>query len=326
MTRPTLANILVPLISLAVVCCFFGSLICLRPVADVGVVVVADPAVAPDQRWFVRVLGIDATRRAPFVGTVNGVAVDEGGLVQLQRHPKLQIEGLVAGVALSLVIDVKQTAPPQTSTSPAPVATRMAGLLPVGDGLITATLLTLRPAAGQDVVVDAASTLPLAAELLVAGVTRALGDFLPIDGNDHVRVVFRLPQDAHPEDLVVVRLAQSPLPSARGRTLLTLVKRSDDDDDDDDDTAGITASQPWPAQTQTVSPPLLVQQQARRDDSLIEAARWRLRLRWCAGILLLGLSILAVQTLRRTPVSSLAALVVVALLLVALDAVLGFVG
>ncbi|MDP2340260.1 MAG: hypothetical protein Q8O67_04830 [Deltaproteobacteria bacterium] len=304
-----IARALIALGALAVVGCFFIALANALPVHDAGVVVVADPAVSAEQRWFVRVLGIDPPRRALFVGTVNGVAVDARGLVEIARSVVLDVDGVVGDVPLRLRIEVPIVPPPVTSTSSRSITPQGAALLPVGDGPIRAAMKTIDPAAGEDVVVDVASSVSFSAELMVAGVTRAMADD---------RSSFRLPDDARPGDLVVVRLADSPLPSARGKTLVAFVKGGP--------TSAVDPERlsPSPSQTPVVSPALEAQQRQRQAAARAESARWRLRLRVVDAIVLLIVGALAIRA-RRTPVASAGAVVVVALLLLALDAVLAFV-
>jgi hypothetical protein len=296
----------------AVVGCFFVALAHALPVPDAGVVVVADPAVSLEQRWFVRVIGIDPPRRAPFVGTVNGVAVDAHGLVELRRGLVLDVNGVVGDVGLRLKIDVPLTPPPATSTStstrPAPASGT--ALLPMSTGPIRAVLQTPTPIPGEDVVVDVASSVSFSAELMVGGVTRAMAD-------DRSRL--RLPADARPGDLVVVRLADSPLPSARGMTLVGFVAGGPAREFDPQRLA------PTPSQTPVVSPALEVQQRERQAIARAETERWRFRLRVVDAVLLLIVSGLAVRG-RKTPVASVGAVVVVFVLVLALDAVLAFVG
>ncbi len=297
------------LAAVAVVGCFFIALAHALPGPDAVVVVVADPAVTPGQRWFVRVLGVDPPRRAPFVGKVNGTAVDAHGLAQIERSPALEIDGVVGAVPLVLHVEVPLVPPPPTSTSTRPLIKAGAALLPLSDGSLRATLLTPAPEPGGDVVVDVTSSVPFAAELMVGGVTRAMADD---------RAVFPLPDDARPGELVVVRLAESALPSARGRTFVAFVKG-------EGAPADLERLVPQPAQTPVVSPSFEIQQHRRRATAGETTQRWRQRLRLLDGVLLIVVAGLALGRGRRTPVAAVGAVVVVALLLLALDAVLAFV-
>jgi hypothetical protein len=92
--------------SAVVVGLFFVTLAQAQPVPDVGVVVVADPAVPPGQPLFVRVLGLLPSTRAPFVGTVDGAVVDDRGLAVVPRARTLAVRGTVDAVPVELDIEL----------------------------------------------------------------------------------------------------------------------------------------------------------------------------------------------------------------------------
>ena len=87
-----------------VVALFFVTVAHLQPVAEVGVVVVADPATPAGAPLHVRVLGVGARGRAPFSGTVAGATVGETGLVVVPRPDVLVVEGVVDDVPVRVEV------------------------------------------------------------------------------------------------------------------------------------------------------------------------------------------------------------------------------
>jgi len=373
--------------SAVVVTLFFCTLAQLQPVSDAVVVVVADPAVPAGRPLAVRVLGVGARGRLPFVGAVDGVAVDDNGLAVIPRGPALAVQGMLDDVAVSLIAPLPVTAgPPDDGTSLVPwsrtlalpaqgaavypeaglvtgrgvsrvllVDDRAARVLDIAAGEnarlpdgrlllvdrapLLARLRSLAPAPGDDVVVQVSGVdaeQPLALELLVGGVVRAIADAR--GAGDHA---LPLPADARPGELVVVRVATSPLPSAAGRTLVTRVggprpadltrvepriahvARDAGVGDDLIARALLARHVPRVRQAPVVSPSLHAQVARRETERDIAVAVWRGRMRLAAAVLFGFVVVAAAHAARRAPALAAGALLVVLGVLGGLDVVLG---
>jgi hypothetical protein len=371
-----------------VVALFFVTIAHLQPVPDVGVVVVADPAVAPGAPLYARVLGVGGRGRATFSGSVNGVVVDERGLVVVPRSDRLEVRGVVDDVATSVdialplpherpAVSVKVSpwsralALPATGAAVYPEAGLVTGrgrsrvvliddaaavvvdvdaganarlpdgrLLLVDRVPLSAHLRSLRPLPGGDVIVDVGGIDDgddVALELLVEGVVRVLADARGAGAH-----ALRLPDDARVGELVVVRVATSPLPSATGRTLVTRVggPRHEDlvaveprldrvaraaagVDDDVVERALLARLLPAVRQAPVVSPSLhaqVVRGEGARDAA---AMVWRERMRLAAAVLASLVLVVALGAARRAPAVAGGAVLVVVGLFVGLDAVIG---
>jgi hypothetical protein len=378
---------------------FLITLAHLVPPPDAGVVVVADPAVAPGQPLPVRVLGVGRRGRLAFRGQVAGAAVDGRGLAMPSRPPiaePLRVAGVLVGADGEVVTTVDDSFPlapravdagvvvipwsralalpavgaavhPERGLVPGRGSSRVvlvddAGVdvvevdagrgarLPDGRLLLldreplAVQLVELAPAAGGDVVVEVAGVDDddvLAVELIVAGVVRAMRDVV---GPGVHRVA--LPADAAVGDLVVVRVAASPLPSANGRVVVTRVggprpadllvveprlaghrwhdaTRAGRPLDDDTVTRAMLARlAPRLLQAPVVSSSLHAQAVRRLRAQESTAAQWRQRLRIAAVGLVLLVVVAAARAARRTPAAAAGAIVVVVALVAALDLVI----
>jgi hypothetical protein len=371
-----------------VVALFFVTIAHLQPASDVGVVVVADPTIAPGAPLHARVLGVGLRGRATFAGALNGVVVNERGLVVVPRTGSLVVEGVVADVPVRVDFVLAPSYAPDAGFTVSPWSRALAlpaqgaavyperGLvtgrgtsrvvlvddegvsvvevragndarLPDGRLLLVdrvplqARLRSLRPAPGGSVVVDVAGVDDddeLAFELLIGGVVRLLHD-----GRGPGEHALPVPADARAGDLVVVRVATSPLPSAAGRTLVTRIggPRHDDllrveprldrvaagpgDRSDDDVVARALLARLVPAarQAPVVSPSLHAQVVGRTTLRDEVAMVWRGRMRLASAVLA-GLVVLAaLRAARRAPAVAAGAVLVVVALFVGLDVVVG---
>jgi hypothetical protein len=247
--------------------------------------------------------------------------------------------GLVTGRGMSRVILVDDAAVEVFDVHAGADARLPDGRLLFVDRLpLQARLRSLRPAPGGELVVDVVgvgAADDIALELLVGGVTRALVDVRGPGGH-----ALRVPADARPGDLVVARVATSPLPSSTGRVLVTRVGGPSDDDlvavepriahvarqgidEEVLQRALLARLAPVVRQTPVVSSSLHAQVARRTAERDAAAMAWRERMRLAAAALAGLVLVVAAGTARRAPAVAAGAVLVVVVLFVGLDVVVG---
>lgn len=261
--------------------------------------VLGDASVAPGMRWRLWLGASDRRGSLPFRGDVNGVAavVDDGFVVvDLPRTVPLEIDGRAGEVPVRLAFDVAVIAAEAGVTTAPPAAVSSTSLLPVGDGLPRARLLSPDVPAGG--VVDLQVEGRPVVEFLVGGrlVSRQRGVSVPL----------RVPADARDGDLIVVSVSDTPVPSARARSLVAFVGAGGHSLDD------VAALQPRRAVVGNIAPPFASQEQQRLQWQSARFSLWERRFHVAEGALLLIMALVVVSRLRQTPWAAVGAFVVVA--------------
>ena len=285
-----------------VVACFVLAFASARKVGDEFVYVVADNSVDVGEPWIVRVGAIDDSGRpTDFVGSINGVAVNDAGIAVVDRAVRVTVDGVIDDGAFVVEFSVPVVAADAGYDVGAP---QQRVDLVRGVHLGEAKLQTTRPQPGDAVVVEGAGSN---LQLLVDG--RAVPGLA-------------VPLTAQRGALVVVSAGDSALPSTRVRTFSTFVGGPEAVGLDEKRLADVV---PRRDAVGNVAPPLEAQRRQRQASASEDAGLWRGRLHLVDAALLIVVLLLAGVRGRQSPLWAVGAVGVVVALLAGLDAMLNFV-
>lgn len=306
-------------VALCVIGVFVAALAAAAPVDDDAVYVVGDPTVAVGAPWALRVGALSGrvtSAHARFVGRVNGVDVDASddsfgaARVVIPRSVHVDVDGAIDGVPFAVAFDVPVAAV-DDGFDRVVVGSAARGTLPIGDGLPRARLASSALAVGDAILVESERAAPFV-QLFVGG--RLVREQRGTAG-------LAVPADAAIGALVVVRVADSPLPSARGRALVGVVGGPAARGLSEDDLSGVA---PHTAALPNLAPDLAAQRATRATHAAVAAAAWRDRFHAVCVVVVVAVAVVAAARARERPLLALGAVATVGALLLALVLMLRF--